>query len=227
MNVQLLNIAVVVLGEQHNPTILHPAFLASQGIVEPGWDLAESPICTPPFAVVKYANGVSFTTELRKFQVLDEALQEGLGASRAPAMASKYIAALPHVRYTAVGINFNAVARCDDPENLLIDRFLKPGAWHNQQCRPKAFSCRLVYEGHAVSPRFSLNGAQPFRNWAFVPGSAQRPGEEAISGILLSANFHTGVADLDEAQRAIARFKDYAEEFRRRARQLLDVEVPQ
>jgi len=64
MTLSMLQASVVVTAESHNPTILHPHFLKTQGIVPPDFEPAESPVCTPPLAIVKYRNGLNYTASV-------------------------------------------------------------------------------------------------------------------------------------------------------------------
>src|SRR5690348_7266953 len=105
VRLELVEASVVVLAQDHNPSILHPSFLASQGIVPEEWQCAEPPICTPAFSVTSYANGVVFTVESHRFQVQDKNPQGNGSTSPAPELAARYIRKLPYVRYRAVGIN--------------------------------------------------------------------------------------------------------------------------
>src|SRR5712692_5829466 len=125
MKLRFLNTSVVVAAKDHNPTVLHPAFLASQQIIT-DVELLEPPICTPAFAVVKYGNGLVFNGEKERFQFLDSRLRGDFSSSDIPRLATKYIKTLPHVRYTGSGTNITAFIEVDRPEARVISRFLKP-----------------------------------------------------------------------------------------------------
>jgi len=133
MKTHLILFSVVVAGEVHNPTILNPDFLAIREIVprEWGWEVAGPAITTPPFAIVRYTNGVSITVEHNKLQVADLSVDDDPTGSKATEVARRYVNTLPHVRYTAVGINFHSVAEVPDPATSLKTRFLKSGPWDN------------------------------------------------------------------------------------------------
>jgi hypothetical protein len=126
LKLAVLNTSVVVLAETHNPTILHPIFLLTQGIVPKDWQLAEPPVCTPAISVAKFANGIVFTAELTKFQIMDNL---PAGDSPVPEMVVKYLEKLPHVHYTAVGININGYVECQNPEDYISNRFVQHGPW--------------------------------------------------------------------------------------------------
>src|SRR2546428_392286 len=112
METHLIQFSVVVVGEAHNPTILNPDFLAIREIVpkEWGWEVLSPAITTPPFAIVRYTNRVSITVEHGKLQVADLGVGDDPTGSKAAEIARRYVNTLPHVRYTAVGINFHSIA---------------------------------------------------------------------------------------------------------------------
>lgn len=66
-----LEFSVVVVANDHNPTILNPDFLERQQIVPQtwGWKVADPAITTPPFAMVVYDSGVTVSVEPNKLQI--------------------------------------------------------------------------------------------------------------------------------------------------------------
>ena len=84
-------LAAVVVARNHNPTILNPDFLKYNNIVPANWELAESPLCTPPVAQVKYTNGISIVAQkidqqqvrkvarLSRLELTDNEVQEFTG----------------------------------------------------------------------------------------------------------------------------------------------------
>ena len=128
MKLEIVNASVVVTATQHNPSILHPSFLTSQDIVEADWVLAEQPICTPPLAIVKFKNGIVFTAQPEQLQVTDNLLDEDVASSVVSELVERYVRTLPHVQYSAVGVNFKAFVEVVDAATFLIERFLKNGS---------------------------------------------------------------------------------------------------
>lgn len=187
MDATLVQVSTVVIGETHNPSILNPDFLASQGIVPKawGWDVADT-FTTPPLSLVRYKNGVTVTVEANKLQVVDPSVEDDPKRTRAATLAAAYVAALPHVRYTAVGINFQSIIEAESPEELLKERFLKPDSCDTPERPLHAAGYRLVY----VLPedaRVTLS---------IDAGQAMKPDDgEPRSVILTRANFHRGCAE--------------------------------
>jgi hypothetical protein len=146
MNPKLLQFSIVVLASDHNPTILNPDFLRLQEIVPDdwGWELASPPIMTPPFATVQYDSNVSISVESNKLQAADNNVEDP-SASKLVSMVKRYVEVVPHVRYTAVGMNFRSGFRLDDADNYLKERFLKSGAWDSNDNPVSSIGLKFVY----------------------------------------------------------------------------------
>jgi len=146
MKWRLVQFSGVVVGDAHNPTILNPDFLASQRIVPKswGWEVAET-ITTPPLSMVRYENGVSVTVEQSKIQVTDTNVEDGLERSKVTEIAAAYVEILPHVRYTAVGNNFQSLIPKPNPGNYLKERFFKKGEWTNSPSDLDSVGVKLSY----------------------------------------------------------------------------------
>jgi hypothetical protein len=184
VKLEILNTSVVVLAKQHNPTILHPTFLSSEGIVPTDWELAEPPVSTPVFAMVKYKNGIFFIVEENKLQVRQDELKDEVGESLLPVLACKYVQKLPHVKYQAVGINFKGFIECAEPERIVMNRFLKPGIADFNNKHPEASGFRFVYDLNDVRLRLSFDSGKVKR--------AEDKNER--TGIVIDANYHMDLA---------------------------------
>jgi hypothetical protein len=184
MNLQLVELSIVVLANDHNPTILNPDFLALQGIVprEWGWKLAGPPITTPPFATVTYDSGVTVSVETNKLQVVDRSTKVSLSTTKILLITQKYINVLPHVRYTAAGVNFRSFVELEEPDTYIKDHFLKQGPWDNGTHELQAVGLSFTYPLHGGKIGLSLEAG----------GIINRTAEEEKhrSGIVVSANLH-------------------------------------
>lgn len=143
---KLTQFSQVVVGDSHNPSILNPDFLLVNQVVPSSWrSLVRDPITTPALSVVRFDNGVSITVEMNKIQVVDT-LQAGedLG-SKVPDLTTKYVQLLQHVRYTAVGNNFQYMLFVDNPEGLLMGKFLREGNWNCVPAKLDSIGLKFVY----------------------------------------------------------------------------------
>lgn len=182
MKSQLLQTLVVVVGKSHNPTILNPDFLSIRGIVPEawGWTVGENSFSTPATSQVTYDNRVTVIVDHSKLQIVDPA--ENPESSRIVEIAKAYVETLPHIRYAAVGINFQSFVETDSPSDYLRSRFVKPGPWDNEAHPLEGVGLRFVYGlpdgGRAV---LSLDA-----------GQVEGEGAEAKTreGIIIGSNFH-------------------------------------
>lgn len=217
MKLGILNTAVVVLAKHHNPTILHPSFLTSQDIVPSDWELAEPPVCTPVFAVVKYKNGIVFNVGERNFQVTDNQGGDDYEKSQVADLALKYTTVLPHVHYSAIGINFGGFIECVGPEKIVLDRFLKEGPADLDGNRPTALGLRLVYMLEDTRLKLSVEaGTIKLAN-----------GEKERNGVLVNGNFHTELKQedrIDQLEKVTEFFPARCGEFSAVVRSLFQLE---
>lgn len=200
MQTELIQFSIVVLGKVHNPTILNPDFLAIRQIVpkEWEWQVSKGSITTPPFSLVRYEQGVSIAAELDKLTVADGRSKDP-GESKVPIIAKQYVAILPHVRYTAVGTNFQSAIHLDTPGPFLKERFLKPGDWDVPRRPLEALGLRLVYP---------LPGGRLMLSLDIGEVQAEDGGEDQRDVLLASANFHRDCATYPAADHEVPRHID-------------------
>ncbi len=193
----LANVSVVVAAEQHNPSILHPSFLQTEGIVPADWEVAEGPICTPAFSLVGYSNGIEFRVEQSRLQIVDGNPKGDGTDSFVPELAGKYIDKLPHVHYKAVGVNFVTFSACDNADEYIVRRFLRVGTWNDDKLTPVSAGVQLTYPITDATLNLSLK-----------PGRSQKQGDQDTKvGIVLEANCHRDTQTTEEVLAAIGRFE--------------------
>jgi hypothetical protein len=219
---RLLQFSVVLAGKVHNPSILNPDFLRLRSIVpdEWGWEVAEGGLTTPPLALVPYKQGTVITVEHEKLQVVDGATQQP-SQSKAAEIAHRYVQTLPHVRYTAVGINFQAAIAIADPRGFLKERFLKPGSWDSERHVLQALGLRFVYPLSGGRMVASLDVGE-------VSAIATNTGEEpARPAVIVGANFHRDCSQYPADKEVIQHLSKASEcwqEFLSLMRDILDVD---
>ncbi len=214
MMLELLNTSIVVLAQDHNPTILHPAFLEAQKIVPVDWELAQAPVCTPAFSVVKFANGITFTAASNQLVLTEEAPLGNPSEPKVPELAIEYVRKLPHVRYTAIGVNFLGCFLRKDSEQFLIRQFLKSGPWNNGNRHLMAVATQLTYELDDAVLRLGIGGGEVRRE------------DKSKSAVLINGNFHSDVADeerMDALCKLIGRWVDRLSYFTGLSQEVLSV----
>jgi hypothetical protein len=214
---RILNTSFVVTAEAHNPSILHPSFLAGQHIVPDDWPLAEPPLCTPVLSVVKFANSIAITVEPQKLQVIDNGPPSDPRRSEIPGIVEQYTRMLPHVRYTGIGVNVSGFVETADAAAIL-HRFLAPGAWNAGALQPQSVGIRFVYRALDMLIRVALDA-----------GTVQTAvGGEVHSGVVIAANYHVDVVPeaemLEQISTATRRFVECCDHFRQMIGTILNLE---
>ena len=123
-----LDLAVVIVAQSHNPSLLNPDFLKFNGIVPEDWELAVPPICAGPIAQVAFKSGITITAQPDRVIVTE--VLAGRDKPLAPEIVKKYVQVLPHVPYSQIGLNPKIYAGIQDsePDAPLLSRFLKDAA---------------------------------------------------------------------------------------------------
>lgn len=132
--VNIQEIAVVIVAKSNNPSILNPDFLKHNNIVPKSWELSESPLATEPISQVKFKSNISIAAQFEKLIFTEAVRDKTVKKYLVPNIAKKYVQVLPHVDYTAVGINIKGHVIADTPaeaENYAIDALFAEGAWKN------------------------------------------------------------------------------------------------
>lgn len=184
--------SVVIAAQNHNPTILNPDFLARNEIVNSTWALAEAPVCVEPFARVKYANGITITSELDKlvFTQTGDSLTEN--AIEIHEMAQRYIVAVPHVDYRGLGINpkgdieFSTEEAC---RRYIVETLIASGPWQTYGKAPVKASTRFLFELEGVKLFLTIQEAK-----------AKRRGGDTSPVVMFAANFHYELSSIAREQ---------------------------
>jgi hypothetical protein len=178
-------LAIVVVGKNHNPTILNPDFLKSNGIVPDEWQLAVAPVCVDPLAQVIFQNGLSIVAQFDKV-IFSEPFSLGtVDPVETPRIAREYLETLPHVDYRAIGINPKGHVVFDDEGaavRFLTANFLAPGPWHEFGNAPVKPAVKLVY---------TLDKAE--LNLTVDPAALESEGKRSPV-LLFSGNFHRNLS---------------------------------
>lgn len=155
---ELFEFSIVLLANSHNPTILNPDFLEKTNIIEHDWNwqVIGQPITTPAVSSVHYSSNVLVTVDPTKFQITDRS-GEQIDGNQIATIASNYVRALPHIPYTAMGINFTTAVHIEDIDAFLTARFLTAGSWNEGDNSLTGIGFRFSYPLESGRIVFSLD----------------------------------------------------------------------
>lgn len=206
MKINLTNFSIVVLAQAHNPTILNPDFLKNNKIVDASFT-PKDVYCTPPVSQVSFYEGVSIIAEFERLQFIDYVSERIPHDSSIPEIAKKYISTLPHVRYSAVGINFAGHYFWENKaaiNTFLTDKFIKDGHWLSAGDKLSDIGLKFVYLFGKTKCTVSIESTR-----------ISRKENEKIPVILINANYNLDVKDnnIQEIKSFISDWKIQNERF--------------
>ncbi len=146
MQVDLVGFSVVVVAQSNNPTILNPDFLLHNGIVSSSWIPHGDPVTTPVFSEVLFDRGLVVRADPEKI-TFEQAAASRLAPEDidCPAIAKGYLRTIPHVPYTALGLNPRAVI-ANPPFARLSKMLHAEGNWMTLVGAMPRFSLRAAYQ---------------------------------------------------------------------------------
>jgi len=191
-NLEIKEFSIVVVAKNHNPTILNPDFLKINKIVPAEWQLARNPICVEPMSQVAFKNGITITAQLDRVIFL-ETVQSNNQDMTVPMIARKYIEILPHVEYTAVGINpkghFMFEGEGSNRE-YLVKTLITPGPWREFGTAPASAEIKFIYTLEREFYFLTVKAAE----W-------KNPEGKSSPVIFFDANFHHGLIGENRTER--------------------------
>ena len=173
----MFEFSVVIAAKFNNPAILNPDFLLYNKIVDDQCKVNDSPITTPAFSQVKFDNGISVTST--PDQVVFQQKGDGLSPDKicSPLIAMRYLKCIPHVSYSAVGINPTGFSR-KQSENHVLNMLREGGAWIRFKDIGPAVNLKTTYD--FGNKKIALE----------ISRSHQLTTNKNIAGTVFQANFH-------------------------------------
>ncbi len=120
--------SVVYVGEPISPPDFKPSALKNKGVIDDSaeWNLTGQALMIPQITQLVFENKLCLVVEQGKVQIIDSALIEPM-SSGLKQFAQALLRTAKGIRFQGIGINFQHVIFCDDPEAIIISHFLKDG----------------------------------------------------------------------------------------------------
>lgn len=179
-------LSIVIVAENHNPTILNPDFLKFNEIVPKEWVVSKPPLCAHPVSQVEYKNGMRITAELNKLIFFTPKLVSNHSETNISDIVKRYVDTLRHVNYKAVGINPRGHFSFDSKDSLttyFVNNLLSKGAWADFCGGVRSISIKLRYELDSVIYNIGIDQA-----------SLREDKSREDNVLSISGNFHHPIA---------------------------------
>ncbi len=187
---KIVELAIVVVAQNHNPTILNSDYLKYNGIVPDNWEIGEGVFTSDLMSKVAFKNGITLISQLDKLVLLESLSDKNFDEIIGPTIILKYVESLPKVDYRGVGINFRGhVPMGDEMEasKYVTDHFINDGPWKAVNGTETQSSVQFEYVLENYSFSLSLVGTSHIKE------------DQEIPCVLLTANFHFEITgNIDE-----------------------------
>lgn len=184
VRIELIEVSVVIVAEVNNPTVLNPDFLRHNGIVSADRVVSGEPVTTPILSEVSFEDGLVVRADPARVtfsQAVKGNAREGIDS---PAVAKGYLKTIPHVPYTALGVNPKAVIR-NPPFSRLSKMLHAEGDW-------MAFGASM--------PQFELKATYQMKGRRLTLTLQEAKGEQGTF-MLCDANIHRDVKETNQQMR--------------------------
>jgi len=167
----LINTSIVIIANQHNPTILHDSVLRLNEIIDSSFILVNNEqFCTPTLSSIKYENGISFLVDNIRLQIKNESSEIDINEIYIDKIAKNYIQKVPLVKYESIGVNALYFIKEENPEDFIKSKFLK---------------FNFINETVSIDLKFHLKKDDGFLN---ITLSSGKLGSD--NGVIIDFNFH-------------------------------------
>ena len=196
-DVRLSGISVVLVANSNNPTILNQDFLYHNGIVPKDWTLEKNmpPVMTPAVSQITFENGFKVIAELNRIlfeQFTVPLKEEDIVCAD---IAKRYLRTVPHVPYTAVGINLHGYRTYQKQASETVsDLLIKKGGWMNFREAAPSFQVKAVY-GYE-DKTITLDIAENF---------IKEKDAKEVPAVVFNANIHRDISDETNQQMRVSK----------------------
>lgn len=198
MEHHIINTAVVIVGENLNPMLIHDSLLKANGVIPDEFvPMQENQASTPQFSSVKYTNNILLMSDTTRMQIRNELPPLNISESYVDEIAEKYVLANPQT-YHSMGLNMLSIISVANPTVFLFETFM-----NRTRIRP---SETLPLSGVDFTLHFKLDDA--LLHLAFKPGRMTR-GDETLEGVIIDANYHMDIAQGGTRDEFAALIKTY------------------
>ncbi len=187
----LVEMSVVLITKQNDPSILNPDFLRYNGIVDKTLRPIQPPISTPLFSQVVFERDIDVRAEPNRFVFEQKGQPLNEGECMVPEVAERFVQAVSHIPYIAIGINAKSLRTLNDKSGYSVaDTLLGGSEWMSfRDLRPNVY-LKAVYSYETRKITLDVGRVSTTRDDGVV---GQR--------MLFQANIHRDIAAKSQEQR--------------------------
>lgn len=189
--VMLIELSVVLVTNQNDPSVINPDFLRHSGIVDPAMQAKQPVISTPVFSQVVFEGGLSVTAEPNRFIFTHQAQPLSEDDCKSPVFAQRLLNVFPHIEFSALGINPKGLRPfSDESSSIVSDALAGEGKWMSFNDVLPDIHLKAIYDYESRKIILDIGGVN-------IKGN---DGSE-LPGLLFQANIHRDIAETIQEQR--------------------------
>lgn len=182
-DIVLIEVSVVLVSNQNDPSILNPDFLRYNEIVDNALRLKEPAVSTPVFSQLIYEGDILIRTEPQRIVIEQKGRPLNEDACVVPQIASRFVEVVSQTPYSAIGINAKSLMALDEYSSYnTADVLIDGGKWMSFK---------------DVQPEIHLKGLYRYesRQITFEVGrvKVQEKDHSESDGVLFQANMHRDI----------------------------------
>ena len=190
LDIAVINLSVVLIADNIDPSMINPDFLRHNGIVDSRLQTGQPLISTPVFSQVILERGLSVVAQPDRFEFAQQGQALTEDAER-PDIARRFLEKIPYPPYKAIGINLTGTRLLDrGAANGVADALIEGGRWMAFGNVSPAVSLKAAY--HCEGRQITLDVHDAKRR---VSDGSESP------GLVFAANFHRDISEMNRERR--------------------------
>ncbi|MBW4643464.1 MAG: hypothetical protein KME23_10820 [Goleter apudmare HA4340-LM2] len=190
-NIGFEELAIALVANQFNPTILNLDFLKISGVIPGDWQLRNQPTIAANAAQIVFQNGVSIVFQNRTVTFTEIIDPNNINYLKIPELARIFTNRLPYSDYQGLSIKPKIlVGLPNNTKRYIVEKLLVPGAWCDIGVAPVQAAINFFYQLENSQLLLNLTEAQ-----------IQQTEKPSIPAVLFSGSFNYDIARYDESDR--------------------------
>ncbi len=190
-DIGLVELSVVLVANQNDPSILNPDFLRFNGIVDKALELKQPPMSTPMFSQLVYEGDISVRAEPHRFVFEQKGQPLNEDECVVPEIAEHFVKTVSHIPYNAIGINAKSFRSPNHKSRYSVaDTLLDSGEWMSFRDLRPDIHLKAIYNYESRRISLDFGGVGAIRNDGAMG-----------QGLVFQANIHRDIGEGNQEQR--------------------------
>ncbi|MDJ0598834.1 MAG: hypothetical protein QNJ37_08355 [Crocosphaera sp.] len=160
---EVQELAIVIIAQNYDPSLLNPSLLIGSGIIEKDWKLLREPIVNNNGSQLLFENGITLVGQPGRLTLVEAIGRKASTETELENLSRRYVDLLPEIDYQSVGLNFRGYIKFEEPEEARKQFFktlLAPGDWQSMGTAPVQAGLNLAYTFEEKQLNLSINEAK-------------------------------------------------------------------